>query len=347
MLRRKIAYSVWGGVRFFERKEIKDVISYLRLVASDSDDMAFTRVVNLPARKFGAASMKKLRDLAEGSGISLMAALRANIDTAPFSRPAMRDFVRLIDEWRTLSGRIPVSELTDRILVDGKLADLYRMDEKEERLENVAELVNTMREYEAQQMDEGDMTLAGYLQEIALYTNLDAGQQGDKVRLMTIHQSKGLEFDTVFVIGLTEGTFPNHRSIRERRKDGEEEERRLMYVAVTRACNMLHLFESEGYMNDNGALKYPSRFIAEIPDHLLTVEGNPDPQLFEGTRSMVSMLNAEIGEGVEEAMPPGTEVEHRVFGRGTVVRFDPTAQSYRVRFGETERDLVARVLKKC
>lgn len=346
LLRRKIAYSVWGGVRFFERKEIKDVISYLRLVASDSDDMAFTRVVNLPARKFGAASMKKLRDLAEGGGLSLMAALRANIDTAPFSRPAMRDFVRLIDEWRTLSGRIPVSELTDRILVDGKLADLYRMDEKEERLENVAELVNTMREYEAQQMDEGDMTLAGYLQEIALYTNLDAGRQGDKVRLMTIHQSKGLEFDTVFVIGLTEGTFPNHRSIRERRKDGEEEERRLMYVAVTRACNMLHLLESEGYMNDNGALKYPSRFIAEIPDHLLTVEGNPDPQLFEGTRSMVSMLNAEIGEGVEEAMPPGTEVEHRVFGRGTVVRFDPTAQSYRVRFGETERDLVARVLKK-
>jgi DNA helicase-2/ATP-dependent DNA helicase PcrA len=346
LLRKKLPYSVWGGVRFFERKEIKDIICYLRLVASDDDDMAFIRVVNLPSRKFGNASMKKLRDLADASGTSLMTALRNHIEAAPFSRPAMREFLQLIDESRSLSGKLPVSELTDRILIDAKLADLYRLDEREERLENVAELVNTMREYETEQIDDGDMTITGYLQQIALYTNLDTESQADKVRLMTIHQSKGLEFDTVFIIGLTEGTFPNHRSIRERRKDGEEEERRLMYVAVTRACNMLHLFESEGYMNDNGALKYPSRFISEIPEHLLTVEGNPDPQLFEGTRSMVSMLNAELGEGGFDVMAPGTEVEHSVFGRGTIVSFDAAAQSYRVRFGEMERNLVPRVLRK-
>ena len=98
-------------------------------------------------------------------------------------------------------------------------------------------------------------------------------------------------------------------------------------------------------MNDNGALKYPSRFLAEIPEQLLTVEGNPDSQLFEGTRSMVSMLNAELGEGGEDVLSPGTEVEHRVFGRGVIVRFDPAAQSYRVRFGDVERDLVGRVLR--
>ncbi len=117
-----------------------------------------------------------------------------------------------------------------------------------------------------------------------------------------------------------------------------------MYVAVTRAASMLYLSEAEGYLNDNGALKYPSRFITEIPDDLLTVEGDPDPTLFEGTRDMVALLEQELGEGDHAPMPAGTEVEHKVFGRGVIVRFDPASQSYRVRFGVTERDLVARVL---
>lgn len=347
LLRRKLPYSVWGGVKFFERKEIKDVVCYLRLVASDADDIAFVRVVNLPSRKFGATSLKRLREYAEAAGVSLMQALRMNIDNPPFARPPMREFVAMIDSWRALADSMPVSELADRILVESRLADLYRLDEKEERLENIAELINTMKEYERSQMDEGDMTLAGYLQEISLYTDHDAEKRSDMVRLMTIHQSKGLEFDTVFITGLTEGPFPNHRSIRERRRDGEEEERRLMYVAVTRARSELHLLESEGYLNDgNGSMKYPSRFISEIPEHLLEVKGNPDPQLFEGTRLMVSLLNAELGEGGADILAPGTEVEHRVFGRGVIIRFDPAAQSYRVRFSGSERDLVGRVLRK-
>ncbi len=348
LLRLKLPYAVWGGVRFFERKEVKDVVSYLRLVANDHDDSAFIRVINLPSRKFGAASLKKLTEMAEGRGTSLMMTLREAVaegDTS-FSRPAMRSFIELIDDSRRLADRIPVSELTDRLLVDSRLADLYRLDEKEERLENVSELVNSMKEYERGQRYDGDMTLEGYLQEIALYTNADAGNDSDRVKLMTIHQSKGLEFDTVFITGLTEGTFPNHRSIRERRQDGEEEERRLMYVAVTRARDVLYLSESEGYLNDTGAMKYPSRFLAEIPDDLLDVEGEPDPALFEGTRRLVASVNAEIGEGVSEAWAPGTIVEHRVFGKGTVVRFDPNAQSYRVKFTSSERDLVPRVLKK-
>lgn len=348
LLRLKLPYAVWGGVRFFERKEVKDVVSYLRLVANDHDDSAFIRVINLPSRKFGAASLKKLTEMAEGRGTSLMMTLREAVaegDTS-FSRPAMRSFIELIDDSRRLADRIPVSELTDRLLVDSRLANLYRLDEKEERLENVSELVNAMKEYERGQRYDGDMTLEGYLQEIALYTNADAGNDSDRVKLMTIHQSKGLEFDTVFITGLTEGTFPNHRSIRERRQDGEEEERRLMYVAVTRARDVLYLSESEGYLNDTGAMKYPSRFLAEIPDDLLDVEGEPDPALFEGTRRLVASVNAEIGEGVSEAWAPGTIVEHRVFGKGTVVRFDPNAQSYRVKFTSSERDLVPRVLKK-
>lgn len=345
LLKRKIPYSVWGGVRFFERKEIKDVICYLRLVASDADDMAFARIVNLPARKFGATSMARLRALAEQSGQPLMTTLRQAVDTPAFNRPQTRAFIELIDNVRRLAPSMPVSELTDRILNDSRLADHYRMDEREDRLENIAELIGSMREFELSR-DDDDRALDAYLQEIALYTNADSAPDKDKVKLMTIHQSKGLEFPTVFVTGLTEGAFPNHRSIRERRQDGEEEERRLMYVAVTRAESMLYLSESEGYLNDNGALKYPSRFISEIPEVLLTVEGNPDPQLFEGTRRMVSMLNSELMTGDDTPMPPGTAVEHRVFGRGTVVSYDPAARSYRVKFDKSERDLVARVLTR-
>lgn len=348
MLKLKIPYAVWGGVRFFERKEIKDVICYLRMVASDSDDTAFTRIVNLPSRKFGAASLQALTEIAEKRGIPLLTALRNEIEggNSKFDRPALRQFVALIDLARSLSTEIPVSELTDRILVDSRLADLYRLDEKEERLENVSELVNAMKEFERVQRDDGDMTLDGYLQEIALYTNADSQIDTDRVKLMTIHQSKGLEFDTVFITGLTEGVFPNHRSIRERRQDGEEEERRLMYVATTRARNMLYLSESEGYMNDTGAMKYPSRFLAEIPEDMLIVEGNPDPELFKGTKRLVDSINSELGEGGFDVWPPGTRVEHRAFGQGEVVRFDPQAQSYRIRFSTGERDLVPRVLKK-
>ena len=346
LLKRKINYSVWGGVRFFERKEIKDVTSYLRLIASDNDDMAFSRIINLPARKFGNASLANLRTMAEQHKVSLMTMLRSAVDTPKFNRPQFREFISLIDTLRTLSTQIPVSELTDKLLVDSRLADLYRMDEREDRLENIAELINSMKEYELSHDEDDDRLLDAYLQEIALYTNVDAANDKDKGRLMTIHQSKGLEFPTVFITGLTEGVFPNHRSIRERRKDGEEEERRLMYVAVTRARKMLYLSESEGYMNDNGALRYPSRFISEIPEVLLTIEGKPDPALFEGTRNMVNMLNSELGEGDESPMSPGTAVEHKIFGTGVIVSFDPAARSYRVRFQNTERDLVPRVLRK-
>lgn len=346
LLKRKIPYTVWGGVRFFDRKEIKDIVCYLRLVASDSDDLAFTRIINLPARKFGSTSMRNLKEYAEVAGLSLMGALRQGVDTPRFNKAPLRSFINLIDAAREWAREMPVSELTDKLLNESGLADLYRLDEREDRLENIAELVNSMREFELSRDDDSDRQLDAYLQEISLYTNVDADVHHDKVKLMTIHQSKGLEFDTVFVIGLTEGVFPNHRSIRERRRDGEEEERRLMYVATTRAEKALYLTESEGYMNDNGALKYPSRFIAEVPDVLLTIEGNPDPSLFEGTRNMVNMLNSELGEGDNTPMPPGTAVEHKVFGRGEVVKFDPASQSYRVKFGDTLRDLIARVLKK-
>ena len=346
LLKRHIPYSVWGGVRFFERKEIKDVISYLRLVASDADDMSFTRVVNLPARKFGEVSMKSLSKIAEEEGVSLMEALRRHIDEKPFNKPAMYKFLQLIDEARSRVPVMAVSEITDWLMNVSGLSDLYRTDEEEERLENITELINSMKEFEAGRIDEGDADLVSYLQEIALYTNVDRSNDSERVRMMTIHQSKGLEFPEVFVVGLTEGIFPNHRSIRERRQDGEEEERRLMYVAVTRAEKMLWLCESEGYMNENGALKFPSRFLSEVPEGMLKIEGKLDPMLLEGTKGLVKMLNEELGEGAEAPMTNGTRVRHKIFGEGIIEGYDPMAKSYKVRFGEVTRNLMPHVLNR-
>lgn len=346
LLKMKIPYTVWGGVRFFERKEIKDVICYLRLIASDSDDLAFRRIINLPVRKFGAASLKALLEIAERDGIPLMRALRENIDVKPFNRKPLVEFINLIDRARVLSESLPVSELADTVLTLSGLGDIYRTDEEEERLENITELIASMKEFESTRIDEDDMTLAAYLQEIALYTNVDRDNDTCKVRMMTIHQSKGLEFPIVYIIGMTEGIFPNHRSIRERRRDGEEEERRLMYVAVTRACDELHLTESEGYLGDNGALKFPSRFLSEVPEHYLTVVGNPDPSLMEGTKSMVDNLNAELFEDVSDILAPGTKVHHKIFGDGEIVGYEALSKSYRVRFAVGERMLVERVLER-
>lgn len=344
LLKLKIDYSVWGGIRFFERREIKDVIAYLRLIASDSDDLAFMRVINLPSRKFGSVSLEQLRRLAADRDKSLMATLREVSGDKPFNRPQLLEFIDIIDEARDMSRHMPVSELTDWLLNRTGLGDLYRTDEEEERLENIAELVNSMKEFEETRFELGERDLTAYLHEIALYTNTDHHDKSPKVRIMTIHQSKGLEFSHVFVMGLTEGIFPSHRSIRERRKDGEEEERRLMYVAVTRAKDVLWLTESEGYMNDTGALKFPSRFIAEIPPEHLEVHGNPDPDLLEGTRRMAAQLSAELGDTQEVFMQPGTRVSHRVFGEGVIESVDKSSGVYRVRFGETVRNLVGRVL---
>lgn len=346
LLRNKIPYTVWGGIRFFERREIKDVISYLRVIASDNDDLAFTRIINLPARHFGAKSLDKLRKAAEASGEHLYPTLKRLSEAKPFDKPGILDFIAIIEESRILAETLPVSELTDRLLNRSGLGDMYRMDEKEERLENITELISAMREFELTRFDDDDARLVQYLQEVALYNNSDYDRNGSNVRLMTIHQSKGLEFPTVFVVGMTEGVFPSHRSIRERSKDGEEEERRLMYVAVTRAENELYLSESEGFMNDSAALKYPSRFLSEIDLALLKVEGNPDPSLLEGTKTMVALLDAEIFTADSPVWEAGTKVSHKAFGEGVIQSYDSAAKSYNVRFATFERQLLPKFLKK-
>ncbi len=346
LVRLQIPYTVWGGVKFLERREIKDILSYLRLV-DKGDDMAFERIVNTPSRKFGKVSLDKLRDIAQSEGTSLYLTLKNHSSEKPFNSAHLRRFIALVEEARLRREVSPVSEIADFILTRSGYTDMLRNDEEEERLENLSELMRQMSDYETTHESEEVPSLTMYLQDIALYTHEpDDRDTSDAVRMMTIHQAKGLEFPRVIIIGLTEGTFPSHRTIRERRQQGEEEERRLMYVAVTRAMQQLRMYESEGFLNDSGALKFPSRFLYEMPEETVTRHGTTRETLYSGTQAAVATLNADVYGTAAARFAVGDTVRHRIFGQGTVEAYDKDADSYTVRFADCTRTLLPRVLSK-
>ena len=366
LLAEHIPYAIWGGTRFYERKEIKDALSYLRLVADENDDLAFRRVINVPARGLGK---KFLADLEDSGEPSLMQALRNYCSSGRSGRNAAgaSAFLEIIDSARSVAGESGISDLMNFLLDKSGLKKLYREDQDEDRLENIDELVKSMRFYE--ESHEGlEISLSDYLQDIALYSNADYRKESDTVKMMTIHQAKGLEFPHVFITGLSEGIFPSMRTIREYKKNGEEEERRLMYVAVTRAEKGLYLTESEGYNQSTRMNKYPSRFLAEIKRTLLVSEGHAVPEsLWKGTKNLIHILDEEnygtaagfisektgdadsfAGERDEYASPfrIGDIVSHKIFGYGEILSASKDWSSFNVRFRDgSERQIRAFFLK--
>lgn len=344
LVEKNLKYTMWGGVRFFERKEIKDSLAYLRLLAFE-DDMSFMRIINLPKRSFGKVSMEKLQTIANDNNCSLLEALRQNINKPEFDKEQLIKFLSLFENANELRKTSSISDLFDYMLKESGLKKELRFTVEEERLENVAELASSIKYYEELNENEEDVSLDKYLQDIALYTNADYKKDSSSIKLMTIHQAKGLEFPYVFVLGLSEGIFPSHRSIRERRKKGEEEERRLMYVAVTRAEKALFLTESEGFNRSTKSSKYPSRFLMEIGDNLLEVEGDIDPILLEGTKNLVKQIENEINPNIKSLFAIGDKVVHKVFGIGEIIEVTPERDSYKVQFEKGSRNIIGRVLK--
>jgi DNA helicase-2/ATP-dependent DNA helicase PcrA len=343
----KISYVIWGGVRFFERKEIKDALSYLRLIAFD-DDLSFRRIVNIPSRKIGEKSLGVIEKCAHENGCSLFEALRRLSCTRAFNKEPVHKFIGLIDTARTLSDGMSISNLLEYVLANSGLNELYRTDEEEERLENLNELIQYVKTYEDEHKDD-EISLPTYLQEIALYTNLDASRDKDHVKVMTIHQSKGLEFPYVFITGLSDGIMPNKRSVRERKKSGMEEERRLMYVASTRAEKRLFLTESEGYSVQGGFNKVPSRFIREIKEGLRVTEGNMDESLWDRAAVFSRSMDTECGIEVVERkrFVEGDEVVHDHFGSGIIMNIYDGGEYCEVNFFDSgTRSLKMDKLKK-
>lgn len=343
LMKARIRYVIWGGTRFFERKEIKDCLAYLKLINDKNDDLSFERIANVPSRKLGDKFMAELKQRAKDDGSSLFRALEKNIDSAALRRPGAVEFLGLMNDFAMFSENSLVSDLLDRVLDRSGLKKMYREDQDEDRLENIDQLAQSVKFYESTHEAE-ENRLSEYLQDISLYANQDYRKDTPTVKMMTIHQAKGLEFPFVFIIGLSEGIFPNMRTIREYKKNGEEEERRLMYVAVTRAQKALFLTESEGFNVSTKMNKYPSRFLTEIKREMFVTEGFMPEDLWKGTRNMMHVLDEETynpGGGDDFAserneydspFKVGDTVAHNIFGEGTVVGVNKENTTFEVRF---------------
>ena len=344
LLNAKIDYTIWGGTRFFERREIKDALSYLRLINNQDDDISFRRIINVPSRKIGRKFMDSLEAAAERDGISLYSALQIHI--SEFDKPGARAFLDVIEDGKRFALGGSISDLLNRVLEGSGLKKAIREDQDEERLENLDELLSSIKFYERSRSEE-EVTLSDYLQDIALYTNDDHRKEAPTLKMMTIHQAKGLEFPFVFITGLSEGIFPNLRTIREWKKNGEEEERRLMYVAITRAEKALFLTESEGYNLSTKMNKYPSRFLAEIKREMVVTEGFIPEELWRGTKNLIHVIDEETDPhrpisfdddfeeeraAYESPFHIGDTVLHPVFGEGVILSASKDYASFTIEF---------------
>ena len=341
LMNKKLPYTIWGGIRFFERKEIKDCIAYLRLLQF-GDDISFKRIINTPSRKFGKSKLQALETLAKTENKTLLNVLRDHYNEKPFNLDTINNFLNLLEDLTNNISDLSISDLLEKLLNETGLANLYRNDGDEERLENIKELMSSIRYYEESNKND-EISLEQYLQDIALFTNSDYKKESDTIKLMTIHQAKGLEFPYVFVIGLTEGIFPSYRTIRERKRNGLEEERRLMYVAITRAEKALFLTESEGYNYTTKSEKYPSRFITEIREDLIKVDGYIDPTLISSRNSIISILDKEIDD-TNNLFKEGNKVWHEIFGEGIVVSVNKERKSCKVEFNNKSKNVLWKFL---
>jgi DNA helicase-2/ATP-dependent DNA helicase PcrA len=262
-----IPYRVYGGLRFFERAEVKHALAYLRLVASPGDDNAFLRVVNFPPRGIGARSLEQLQDAAARAGTSLYDA----IDALPGKAA---QFKALIEGLRAESANLPLAEKVELVVAKSGLIEHYKGErEGAERVENLGELVNAAAAFDSEERENGLEETGDALVDFLAHAALEAGEHQagegqDALQLMTVHSAKGLEFDAVFLTGLEEGLFPHEQSVME--KDGLEEERRLAYVAITRARKRLYLsFARTRMLHGQTRYNLPSRFLEEIPAGLM------------------------------------------------------------------------------
>ncbi len=324
-LEKNIPYTVYGGVGFYERAEIKDVLSYMRLADNPADDLSFKRIINMPRRKIGKVKLQALELYAAEHRLSLYDSLKALCGTDIFRSTGAQKFIGAMEDIRAQIRETPVSELLQKILRETGYELYIRESGDIERLDNVTEL---LRSIVTQEADFGEpLTLTAFLQHITLLRDSDVEDTKDCVKIMTIHTAKGLEFDNVFLTGMTEGIFPSARSLEERKNEALEEERRLCFVAMTRAKNRLWLTESEGF-GVKGFSKVPSRFLSDIDPSLLEMVGQlPDALLAE------QQVQKKVFDKIEKTTyAVGDQVRHKAFGEGMVERVDEKTRTYYIRF---------------
>ena len=325
-LREKIPYAIYSWVQFFNRMEIKDALAYLRLIAY-KDDLAFLRVVNVPKRNLGERRIKFLQEYAVKHQCSLYISLETNLDNEIFKGTKAAQFVALIENFAANYAERQISELLAAILNESGYEKMLRTEGSQERLDNLAELKQSVYEYETSCGEES--TLEHYLSHVALFTNNDAADNSDKVKLMTVHSAKGLEFPYVFLCAMNEGVFPSKKTDTIQKM---EEERRLAFVAMTRAQKGLYLSEAEG-RNFDGSPRYPSRFLLDIEPALLDYTQKPQEGLIRETKDYLVINERYLADEENQlSLAVGQRVKHNIFGSGTVVDVDLIKAAHLVKF---------------
>ena len=326
LLEKKIPYRIYSGVPFFGRAEIKDALCYLRMAAIQ-DDLSFRRIVNQPKRNVGRRRMAFLEEYAAAHGCTLYEALKRTLEDEIFHGTRAAAFVRLIEDFAADYEDKPVSEVLSAILNESGYEAMLRTEGSQERLDNLAELKQSVHEFETTCGEEA--TLLSYLAHVATFTNLDAEDTADTVKLMTVHAAKGLEFKNVFLCAMNEGVFPSRKT-----KDlsGMEEERRLAFVAMTRAERRLFLSGAEGW-NPDGSPRYPSRFVLDIDPALVEYTHVPGDSLIEDARAYIAAAEKYLPENVnEDRLAPGTRVRHSILGDGEILEYDADKAAYLIKF---------------
>ena len=329
-LQEELPYKIYSGVQFFGRKEIKDTLSYLRLIVY-RDDLSLLRVVNVPKRNIGERRMKFLQDYAAQNQCSLYSALERTIDNEIFKSTKAKRFLELIDRFSAGYHDLPISDLLSAFLDQSGYEAMLRTEGSQERLDNLAELKQSVYEYETSCGEE--CSLEDYLARVALLTNTDADSDKNAVKLMTVHAAKGLEFPYVFLCGLEEGVFPSKKTTT---LEGMEEERRLAFVAFTRAEKALFLTDAEG-RNLDGSFRYPSRFIFNVDKTLLAYTNELDDNLICETNWSISNSERILESPYAKLhFKSGDRIVHSIMGAGEVVDIDRNNTAYLIKFDELE-----------
>ena len=324
--KKQIPYTLYSGLPFFDRMEIKDSLSYLRMIAY-KDDLSFMRICNTPKRNIGERRMKYLKEYAEKNNCSLYAALKMSVEDEIFTNTKAKSFIALVEKYSVLYSNMQISEVFSHIINESGYEIALRTEGSQERLDNLAELKQSIYEYETSCGEE--CTLENYLAHAAMYTNQDLGINKNVIRMMTIHGSKGLEFPVVFLCGLNENMFPS------KKVDSlatMEEERRLAFVALTRCMDQLYLTEAEGLQQGFG-FRFPSRFIFNIDKPLLNYKNELPENIVNASKVYINESQKKLEKlNTLSNLSKGDRVNHNILGNGTIIELDNTKHVYTVQF---------------
>lgn len=359
LVRDQIPYRLYGGTPFYQRREIKDILCYLRLIANDHDYVAAERIINVPGRGIGDVTEERLRSFAQEGGFGIAEAITMANEVPDLRRSAKKlaNFGNWLYIWREIMGSKSIGGLIRQILEDIRYGDYIMKDDParyEDRMQNIDELIGRAEQYEeSTEAEEG--SLAGFLDELALVAAIDTYEEGaDAVSLMTLHSAKGLEFPVIFMSGMEDGVFPGYMSIVSEDMEDMEEERRLCYVGITRAQEKLYLTHAKSRrVHGQMQMSKPSRFLLELPPEVVIEEHadvyglvNEEGRIEKPTRSFVrqpkpiyqnpyvkktSALRTEPKAGEGDVFQVGDTVQHKKFGLGSITEVQWVNADYQVK----------------